>query len=100
MRTKQITALILALALALVLCGTAAAVDPRVRYGTHGTAKHMAGRTVVVSVFASDFKTSWDFGSEKDIERYNIVYQDLRMACEWLSEQAAAYGVKSEFIWD
>ena len=99
MRPKQIAALFLALALTLTLCGTAAA-SPRVRYGTYGTAKHMAGRTVVVSVFASDTKTSWDFSNDKDVRRYSIAYQDLRMACEWLSEQAASYGVKAEFIWD
>ncbi len=91
--------MLLALALICTLCGTAAAdVTIYTKCGTHGTAKYMEGRTVVVSVFASDTGTSWDF--KRDIERYSMCYQDLRIACEWLSEQAAAYGVNAEFVWD
>ncbi|MBR4549290.1 MAG: hypothetical protein IKM82_02725 [Oscillospiraceae bacterium] len=101
MRRRRWIAALAALVLVFCLCGNSAAeITPCTICGTHGTAKHLAGRTVVVSVFASDTGTHWDFSRDKDVERYSICYHDLRMACEWLTEKAASYGVKTEFVWD
>ena len=67
--------------------------------GTHGTAKSLNGKTVIVSVFADEAVCKWDFDSD-DIYTYSGCYQYLKIACEWITQQTAAYGVKTEFVWD
>ena len=76
------------------------AIDAQTKNGSYGTAKSLSGRTVIVSVFASDATTGWDFNAPEDHSRYSVCYHDLRMACEWLTGQCAGYGVQAEFVWD
>ena len=55
------------------LCSAALAakeITPFTKCGTHGTAKRLNGRTAIVSVFASDSKTRWNFDNSKDLNRY------------------------------
>ena len=75
-----------------------AAADYR---GKHGTAKFIGGRTVIVSIFADDMNTSWDFplsGSQKKL--YNKIHKRMGIGLEWLEKQVARYGVTTEFVWD
>ena len=69
--------------------------------GRYGSAKFIGGKTVVVSIFADDKTTSWDFplrGSQKAL--YDKIHERMGIGLEWLQEQTARYGVESEFIWD
>ncbi len=68
--------------------------------GTHGTAKRLNGRTAIVSVFASDSRVSWDFDKQKDLGRYSNSYRYLGVAARWIMDQAAAYSVHCELVWD
>lgn len=65
--------------------------------GELGSAKELAGRTVVVSIFANDNTTSWDEGDEQ--AKYNTLY-NVGMAADWISNQAAKYGCNAEFIYN
>ena len=96
----------LSIVLVLMLCLSFAVsradsitITPLTKCGTHGTAKTLNGRSIVVSVFADEARYKWDFNSD-DIYAYSGCYQYLKLACEWITKQTAAYGVKTEFIWD
>ena len=81
-------------------CGAQAAGDQSY-YGQHGTAKFIGGRTVVVSIFADDATTSWDFPLSGERQKLYFTIRDrMGIGLEWLEEQTRRYGVKSEFIWD
>ena len=70
-------------------------------YGQHGTAKFIGGRTVVVSIFADDAYTSWDFPlSGAEARLYNTIHERMGIGLRWLEAQVADYGVHAEFIWD
>ena len=57
---RWLAALVLACMLALTVVPGGTAEVPAYR-GKHGSAKFIGGRTVVVSIFADDRNTSWDF---------------------------------------
>lgn len=73
-------------------------VDLEFPYGTCGKAE---GKLVLVSVFADDASSSWDFqNSEQDLETYSSMATMTRIGCDWLEEQASKYGKNLEIISD
>ena len=68
--------------------------------GSLGSAAKISDRTVIVSIFANDSGTSWDFNSSKDIQAMNVMHNHLSSAVEWLETQCKSYGASTEFIYD
>ncbi len=66
----------------------------------HGNAARLAGRTVIVSIFANDTKTSWNYEAENDVVTMYQTLSYLKNAAEWISGQAAIYGKNAEFVYD
>ena len=97
---KKWVAFILAVILLCSTCVFASAeITTYTKCGTHGTAKRLAGRTAVVSIFAYDSTWDWD-ETNKDAGTVETIHHRLGVALNWIEEQAASYGVKCEFIWD
>lgn len=69
-------------------------------YGGNGTVKSIDGTTVVVSVFASDESSSWDWNNKDDLDTYSAAYWNLMEAGEWLESEAGRYGASTEIICD
>lgn len=64
--------------------------------GKYGSVGNLSGKTLIVSLFASDAKTNWkNSGSVK-----NDYLSHLGIAVDWITEQCARYGVSSEFLYD
>jgi len=68
--------------------------------GRHGTADTIMGRTLVVSIYTDDAKTSWNLLNE--IDQYNMddSLDNLKIATNWLEEQVSKYNKKAKFIYD
>lgn len=68
--------------------------------GKHGTADTIIGRTLVVSIYADDATTSWN--SLNEVDQYNMddSLNNLKIATNWLEEQASKYNKKAEFIYN
>ena len=65
-----------------------------------GTAGKLEGTIAVISIFADDAQTHWDFSSEVDLARYSEAYYNLGTAAEYLTREAAKYGKKITFLYD
>lgn len=63
----------------------------------YGSAASPVGKSVVISVFADDPDTAW---SDADAEAQSILLGKVGSACDWISENCAAYGKTSEFVYD
>lgn len=97
---KRILILLLLLCMVPALLGAGKAEYPSYA-GRYGSGKFIGGKTVVVSIFADDKTSSWDFplhGSQKKL--YDKIHERMGIGLEWLEEQTVRYGVESEFIWD
>ncbi|WP_034450482.1 hypothetical protein [Butyrivibrio sp. AE2032] len=66
----------------------------------HGSAVTLEGRVLIVSIFASDSYSSWDFSKSKDINTRKIAKDKMGVATEFLTEQADHYGKEVIFIYD
>ena len=44
-----------------------------------GSAKKISDKTVIVSIFANDLETSWDFGTNKDKETISIMHEHFHL---------------------
>lgn len=66
----------------------------------HGSAGFVEGTTVIVSIFANDGSTAWDFETEEDRNTRSIMLKHLDSATDWLTRQIGVYGVESRFIYD
>lgn len=66
----------------------------------HGSAGFVEGTTVIVSVFANDGCTAWNFETEADLSTRDIMRKHLSSATDWLTRQIGLYGVESRFIYD
>ena len=96
---KRITAAFLAVSLALCACGKeektpAPAVDDR------GSAKVLDGKTVIVSIFADDYLSSWDFENPDDIALRETVLENLGYATDYISGNSRKWGKNAEFVYD
>ena len=76
-------------------------IDRSLSTHTLGSAQELEGRILVVSVFADDMYTSWDFeGTEADYELYCDIYSYLGTAADWITASGKKYGKDIELIWD
>lgn len=67
--------------------------------GEHGTAEKLEGKTVCVSLLVDLDYDKW-FDEDGDEAKVMKCLENLGLATEWLSEQAADYGKTAEFIYD
>lgn len=65
-----------------------------------GSAGSPEGTTLIVSIFANELNTSWDFDTEGDRATRALMLNNMEMATSWLTQQIDAYGVESRFIYD
>lgn len=66
----------------------------------HGNAAYIAGKTVIVSIFANDTTTSWDYEADDDVVTMYQTISYMKTAAEWLENQVALYGGTAEFVYD
>lgn len=66
----------------------------------HGSVVRMEGTTLLLSIFASDRDTAWDFESEQDQKVIQTTLNNLEVASAYLSEQAQQYGKELTFLYD
>lgn len=66
----------------------------------HGSAVRLEGTTLLLSIFASDRDTAWDFESEQDQKVIQTTLNNLEVASAYLSEQAQQYGKELTFLYD
>lgn len=69
-------------------------------HGELGSAGALRGRTAIISIFTDDADTSWNYESGEDGRMIDDTLENLGIATEYLTEQAARYGSEAEFIWD
>lgn len=84
------------------LCGnveTEQAEAPAVRTDL-GSAGSPEGTTVIVSIFANELNTSWNFEAEEDMATRDLMLSYMESATSWLTQQIGAYGAESHFIYD
>ena len=98
MKKKIIVVLVFVLLCCMIL-PAGAEITTYTKCGTHGSAKRLAGRTSIVSIFASDSRWSWDL-DYKDCQTYASIYQRLAVGVYWIMGQAAQWNVKCEMVWD
>ena len=65
-----------------------------------GSAGSPDGTTVIVSIFANELNTSWDFETEADRTTRTLMLNHMKSATSWLTKQLGAYGAESHFIYD
>ena len=65
-----------------------------------GSCDSIRGTTVIVTIFVDDPYHNWDFARPADKTSYFRIRSRLGVACEWLAEQARAYGAEATIIWD
>ena len=68
--------------------------------GSLGSAGNITDTTVVVSIFANDSGTFWDFNSSNDLETVEIMHKHLSSAINWLEINCQSYGANSKFVYD
>ena len=56
-----------------------------------GSADTPTGKTAIITIFCDDKLTKWDFGKETDAARRKNVLKSVKIASEWLMEQAQKY---------
>lgn len=71
--------------------------DPR---NDRGNAVILDGKTAVVSIFANDYASEWDFSSETDIETRDKILSDLKIALDYITTESRKWGKNAEFIYD
>ncbi len=105
---KKLTAILLALLISVSGC-TVADDTPKfdeslsAKYkanSAYGSARHIHGRTVIVSIYSDDPTNRWDPLSEVDKDTIEQTLYYLGIATDWISEQASRYGADAEFIYD
>ncbi len=67
---------------------------------TRGSADKFDDTTVIVSIFANDAETSWDFDSAEDNQLIDTLHTNLISATLWLEEQGSFYNADTKFISD
>lgn len=65
-----------------------------------GSAKELKGNIAIISVFVNDNLTGWDFENSKDSETEGLIYNDLKIATEYLEKVAKDYGSDMDMIYD
>ena len=65
--------------------------------GSQGSTGYLAGKTIIVSIFADDTNTNWD---NVDLDTKLSYNAKLKKTTDWLSNIASKYNKKAEFIYD
>ena len=65
-----------------------------------GSAGRIEGKTLLISVFASDTATDWDFSRSVDNDTANDALNRLLVAADWLEAELEKFDVAAEFIAD
>lgn len=65
-----------------------------------GSASSLSGKTLIVSIFASENTTRWDYSSATDKETQSLMREHLLAATDWLEKQCKSYGTKATFVAD
>lgn len=65
-----------------------------------GSAAKLTGKTVIVSIFANDSTTHWDFNLKADKDMQNTMHRHLGNAVKWITKQCKTYDVTPEFVYD
>lgn len=65
-----------------------------------GSAQELEGDILVVTIFADDYYTEWDFNDRTDIDTYRSIYDYTRIATDKITEWGKDYGKNVHFIWD
>lgn len=76
------------------------AIDIITYNGELGSAGKLSDTTLIISIFANDIETQWDFNSKTDQETINLMYENLSIAVDWIWQQCANYDVETELIYD
>lgn len=97
-KTTSIFYALLVLALVLVYLPPAASASGYSDY--YGSCKKLSDRTIIISVFASDASTKWDWKKQADYTQYKETHRRLGIAVEWIRKQAKASGVNTDLLWD
>lgn len=66
----------------------------------YGSAGDIKGKTLLMSIFADEADSSWNWEDQEDMALYSKMYYRLETACNWLEKQCRTYGAESEFVWD
>lgn len=75
--------------------------DTEEEYGEiFGSARHIDGRTLIISIYSDDPTNSWDYTYDVDNETIEQTLYYLGIATDWISEQVSYYGANAEFIYD
>lgn len=69
-------------------------------YGSLGTAKSIAARNAVVSIFVSDRSTAWNFEDPTDLNSYGMVHRCLKLSADWIRRETEKYGGEAELLTD
>lgn len=84
------------------LCGNQQAEpakNPTIRTDL-GSAGSPDATTLIVSIFANDCNTSWDFEAEEDRATQALMLTHMESATYWLAQQFSVYGAEAHFIYD
>ena len=65
-----------------------------------GSAGSPDATTLIVSIFANDCNTNWDFEAEEDRATRSLMLSYMESAVSWLTQQIATYGAEPHFIYD
>ena len=66
----------------------------------HGSAEKLDGTIAVISIFANDLYCKWDYEDREDRNTYSRVYNNLKIACDYLTTESAKYDKTVTFLWD
>ena len=66
----------------------------------HGSAGKLEGTIVVISIFASDLNGIWDMNDHDDRTKQDLIYRNLKIACDYLTTESARYAKDVTFVWD
>ncbi len=105
---KKLTAILITFMLFLTGCTTSSDIPSfdeslAAKYhanSAYGSARHIHGRTVIVSIYSDDPTNRWNPLSDVDKDTIEQTLYYLGIAADWISEQASQYGAKAEFIYD
>lgn len=65
-----------------------------------GSAGSPEGTTLIISIFANELNTNWDFETEEDRATRTLMLNHMESATSWLTQQIGVYGTESHFIYD
>lgn len=69
-------------------------------YENLGSAGYIKDKTIILSIFASDTFTSWNFDKNEDNAEAVRTLEYLSIATKWLKSNVSAYNVNAEFVYD